>query len=54
MKAYGAMFKTFLAFVVFMHWDLHYVNVLSLLRFLECLPFSGVKHNQMANYMSAI
>ena len=48
------MFKTFLAFVAFMHWDLFQVNVFSLLCFLECLQFNGVKHTQMANYLSAI
>ena len=48
------MFKTFLAFVAFMHWDVHQVNVFSLLCFLECLQFNGVKHNQMVNYLSAI
>ena len=53
-KAYGAMFKTFLAFVAFMDWDLFQVNVFSLLCFLECLQFNGVKHTQMANYLSAI
>ena len=53
-KAYAAMFKTFLAFVAFMHWDVHQVNVFSLLYFVECLQFNGVKHTQMANYLSAI
>ena len=48
------MFKAFLAFVAFMHWDLFQVNVFSLLCFLECLQFNGVKHTQMANYLSAI
>ena len=53
-KAYGTMFKTFLAFVAFMNWDLLQVNVFSLLCFLECLQFNGVKHTQMSNYLSAI
>ena len=30
------------------------MNVFSLLCFLECLQFNGVKHTQMANYLSAI
>ena len=48
------MFKTFLAFVASIHWDLHQLNVFSLFCFLECLQFTGVKHIQMANYLSVI
>ena len=53
-KAYSALFRTFLAFVSFMSWELHQVNVFCLLCFLECLHFNGVKCSQMANYLSAI
>ena len=49
-----AMFKAFLAFVDFLQWDLHQMNVFSLLCFLECLQLNGVKHTQMSNYLSAI
>ena len=37
-----------------MSWELHQVNVLNLLCFLECLHFNGVKVSQIANYLSAI
>ena len=53
-KAYITLFRAFLAFVAFMHWQLHQVDVLSLLCFLECLHFNGVKSPQMANYLSII
>ena len=53
-KAYSTLFRTFLAFVAFMSWELHQVNVFSLLCFLDCLHFNGVKVSQMANYLSAI
>ena len=53
-KAYATLFRTFLAFVAFMCWDLQQVNVFNLLCFLECLHYNGVKHSQMANYLSAI
>ena len=48
------MFHTFVAFVVFMIWDLYHVTALNLLCFLECLNYNGVKQPQMANYLSAI
>ena len=53
-KAYTALFRTFPAFVAFMSWELNQVNVFSLLCFLECLTFNGVKVSLMANYLSAI
>ena len=53
-KAYSTLFKTFVAFAVFMHWDLYQVTVLNLLCFLECLHYNGVKQPQMENYLSAI
>ena len=37
-----------------MAWPLSKVNVFNLLCFLECLHYNGVKHSQMANYLSAI
>ena len=37
-----------------MSWELHQVNVFSLLCFLEWLHFNGVKCSQVANYLSAI
>ena len=53
-KAYITLFRTFLAFVVFMSWDVYQVTTLNLLCFLECLQYNGVKYTQMANYLSAI
>ena len=53
-KAYSTLFRTFLAFVVFISWELNQVNVLNLLCFLECLHFNDEKVSQMANYLSAI
>ena len=53
-KAYTTLFRTFLAFVVFMSWDVYQVIKLNLLCFLECLQYNGVKYTQMANYWSAI
>ena len=53
-RAYSSMFRVFVAFVVFMTWDIHQVTVLQLLCFLECLLYNGVKAPQMANYLSAI
>ena len=53
-RAYATLFSTFLAFAVFMSWELSQVTVLNLLCFLECLHYNGVKHSQMANYLSAI
>ena len=47
-KAYATLFRTFLAFVTFMCWDLHQVTVFNLLCFLECLHYNGVKHLQMS------
>ena len=43
-----------LVFTVFMGWPLSQGNVFNLLCFLECLHYNGVKHSQMANYLSAI
>ena len=37
-----------------MGWNVNQVNVFHLLCFLECLYYNGVKHSQMANYLSAI
>ena len=48
------LFRTFLAFVVFMTWDVHQVTTLNLLCFLEYLQYNGVKYTQMASYLSAI
>ena len=53
-KAYNTLFRTFLAFVVFMTWNMHQVTTLNLLCFLEFLQYNGVKYTQMANYLSAI
>ena len=53
-RAYNTMFKTFLAFAVFMSWDISQVTAIQLLCFLECLQFNGVRHSQMLNYLSAI
>ena len=53
-KAYNTLFRTFLAFVVYMTWNKHQVTILNLLCFLECLQYNGVKYTQMANYLSAV
>ena len=53
-RAYTNMFRTFLAFVVFMSWDIQQVTAIQLLCFLECLQFNGVRCSQMSNYLSAI
>ena len=53
-KAYSSMFRVFVAFAVFMAWDIHQVTVLQLLGFLECLQYNGVKVSQMSNYLSDI
>ena len=53
-KAYNTLFRTFLAFVVFMSWEVYQVNTLKLLCFLECLQYNRVKYTQMANYLSAM
>ena len=53
-QAYATLFRTFLAFVAFMCWDIHQMSVFNLLCFLECLHYNRVKHLQMANYLSAI
>ena len=53
-KAYSILFRTYLAFVVFMNWNFTQVTVSNLLCFLECLNYNGVKYLQMANYLSAI
>ena len=53
-KAYSVLFRTSLAYVAFMNWELNKVNASSLVCFLEGLHFNGVKVSQMANYLSAI
>ena len=53
-RDYATLFSTFLAFTVFMGWNVNQVNVFHLLCFMECLYYNGVKHSQMANYLSAI
>ena len=53
-KSYSAMFRTFLAFLVFCQLQFHQVNVNVLLAFLECLVVNNVRHSQLLNYMSAI
>ena len=53
-RAYSSMFRVFVAFAVFMTWDIHPVTVLQLLCFLKCLLYNGVKAPQMANYLSTI
>ena len=42
-----------LVLVTFMRCDLQQVTIFNLL-FLECLHYNGVKHLQMANYLSTI
>ena len=48
------MFRLFLAFTVFLNIQIHQVNTLTLLSFLEFLNFNAVRHSQMTNYLSAI
>ena len=49
-----AMFRLYLAFLVFTSTALHQVNSDILLAFLECLTFNGTKVGQLQNYLSAI
>ena len=53
-RAYTTMLRTFLAFVVFMPWDIQQMTAIQLLCFLECLQFNGVRCSQMSNYLSPI
>ena len=53
-RAYATLFKTFLAFTIFLEWDIFQVTVFNLLCFLECLNYNKVKASLMANYLSAI
>ena len=53
-RAYALLFRTFLAFVAFISWDIYQVTALRLLCFLECLQYKNVKQPKMANYLSAI
>ena len=53
-KSYTAMFRTFLAFLVFCRLEIHQVNVNLILAFLECLVVNKVKYSQLLNYISAI
>ena len=53
-KAYESAFRLFLAFTVFMAWDIHKVNVEFLLIYLEFLVFNAATPGQVANHLSAL
>ena len=53
-RTYATLFKTFLAFAIFMEWDILQVSVFNLLCFLEFLNYNNVKTSLMSNYLSAI
>ena len=44
-RVYATMFRTFVAFVIFMSWDIYQVTVLQLLCFLECLQYNDILSN---------
>ena len=51
---YTAMFRLYLAFLVFAGYQPSQVMLDIALAFLECLQFNGVLYSQMLNYVSAI
>ena len=54
LRSYTAMFRLYLAFLIFTHTPMGEVNIQHILAFLECLKCNGVKATQMQNYISAI
>ena len=53
-RAYGKMFRTYLAFLVFVGILPFKVNEAIFLAFMECLMVNKVSHVQIQNYVSAI
>ena len=53
-RSYAAMFRMFLAFLVFLNIQPTLISSAHVLAFLEFLVFNKVSHSQIANYLSAI
>ena len=53
-RSYAAMFRMFLAFLVFLNIQPTLISSTHVLAFLEFLVFNKVSHSQIANYLSAI
>ena len=53
-RSYDAMFRLFLAFLVFHHLNLHQVDVFVLLSFFEVLHLNKFKYGNIVNHSSAI
>ena len=53
-RSYTAIFRLYLAFMIFTGIDTSKVNIEHILAFFECLKWNGVKANQMQNYLAAI
>ena len=53
-RAYGSMFRVYLAFLTFVGILPQKVNETVFLAFMECLMVNKVTHNQILNYVSAI
>ena len=52
--AYRAMFRTFVAFYVYMCISWSQINVGTVLAFLECLNVNGVSSSMQSNYLAAL
>ena len=52
--AYSAMFRTFVAFCLYMCISWSQINVGILLAFLECLNVNGVSSSMQSNYLAAL
>ena len=53
-KAYTAMFRTFMCFCVFVDLDVSHLDVDGILAYLECLNFNKVSVNMISNHLAAI
>ena len=53
-KAYLAKFRVFIALAVFLGWDIHQVNSLSILTFLEFLTYNAISPANLCNYLTAV
>ena len=52
--SYTAMFRLYLAFMIFTGIDVSKVKIEHILAFFECLKWNGVKATRMQNYLAAI
>ena len=53
-RSYIAMFRLFMAFLIFTDTSIHQVKIHNFLAFLEFLTVNGTKASQLMNYISAI